>query len=162
MQKRDILTGHLNIWRVTWKYLVSVRSPDSMSINFATKLQMSCYQMQTCPMHLNYSHHLQASPCSWITGRQSLFSKLLLTLRPICNALKLKGCNILHSWKVLECFAWFAQFVHSYEPFLPYFWECQLYISRLQHSWEMGGGAGKGKILLGMRMSQAVQRRDGS
>lgn len=77
----------------------SVRSPDSVSINFATKAQMRCYQMQTCPMHLNYWSHLPASepaqcPCSSITGWQT---KLLLTLTLICYDLKLQGCYFFYT-----------------------------------------------------------------
>ena len=82
------------------EYRERVSSPDSASINFATKLKMRCYQMQNClrRTHLNYSHHL---PVSVPESLSSVHAVELLAgkassrnnFEPICNAFSLQGCR---------------------------------------------------------------------
>ena len=98
------------------EYREGVSSPDSASINFATK--MSCYQMQNClrRTHLNYSHHLPVSvpaSLSSVHAVESLADKASSrnNFEPICNAFSLQGCRFS---KAVNLFNQFLRMVISY------------------------------------------------
>ena len=134
---KNVLTHDLNICRVTWKYLVSVRSPDSASINFATKLQISCYQMQTCPMHLNYSHHLQASLVSmqlYCRQAEQVF-KITSDTETHLQCFKVACLQLFTRLEGFKMGCLICPICLSLRTIFTCPWECQFCITWLQNRW---------------------------